>query len=329
MENQRIAVSRIREVCEAALARHGASPEQAGPTATALAQAEAEGNSICGLFYLPHFCAHLQSGKLDGQAVPQVTRDGAVVRVDAAFGFVHPAFVAGLPALLAAVAATGLGAMSIANSYNSLAIGHYVRALAGQGLIGIAVSNSPATVAPPGATRPLYGTNPLAWAVPRAGQNPILADQSMSAVTRTEVLRRAADGRVLEPGWAQDQAGQPTLDARAALAGAILPAGGQRGANIALLIEILSAALSGGALSTGQTPLDAPEGGPPRVGQFMLALDPARFSPDHGARIEDLAETLAGAGVRLPGANWTLADAVPVPAALWQEALSLAGETGG
>ena len=328
MEYQPVAVSLIEATCLEALRLHGASAAQAEPTARALALAEAEGNSICGLFYLSHFCAHLQNGKLDGQAVPRVSRSGAVVRVDAAAGFVHPAFEAGLPALTGAVTESGLAAMSIANSYNSLAIGHYVRALAGRGLIGIAVSNSPATVAPPGARRPLYGTNPLAWAVPRQGQPPILADQSMSAVTRTEVLRRAAGARPLEPGWAQDAAGQPTLDAKAALAGAILPAGGQRGANISMLIEILSAALSGGNLSVDQTPLDAPGGGPPRVGQFLLALDPARFSADFDARVEAFAARAAAVGARLPGAAWAPDAVAQIPVALWAGALALAGQGG-
>ncbi|NGM45558.1 Ldh family oxidoreductase [Rhodobacter sp. SGA-6-6] len=312
-------------LAEAALLAHGATAENARPTARAMVLAEAEGNPVCGLFYLPHFCAQLAAGKIDGKAVPAVATEGAVVRVDARTGFAHPAFEAGLPALLQAVAAQGLAAMSIGNSGNALAMGHFVRPLAGRGLVALAMSNAPASVAPPGAARRLFGTNPLAWAVPREGAPPIVVDQSLSAVTKTAVMMREASGQALEPGWAQDAAGKPTLDAAEALAGSLLPAGGQKGANMALLVEVLSAALAGAHLSPEASSLGDASGGPPRLGQFVLALDPSRFGEGFAGRIATLAGFFADAGLRLPGALHAPADRLTLPAELWDRVRRLAG----
>ncbi len=321
--NMRVSRDRAETAARAALTAKGASGAQAGPVAAAMCLAEAEGNAVCGLYYLPHFCAQLAVGKIDGQAVPVVRADGAVVQVDAATGFAHAAFAAGLPALLAAVAAQGVAAMSIANSGNALALGHFVRPLAAQGLIGLAMSNAPASVAPPGAAGRVFGTNPLAFAVPGPGL-PIVVDQSLSAVTKTEVLMRQAAGQGLEQAWAQDAEGRPTQDATAALAGALLPAGGQKGANLALLVEVLAAALAGSHLSVAASGLGNVEGGPPRLGQFVLALDPARFAPGFADRIGGLAQVFAGAGARLPGAAYAPADVLDMPDALWAQVEALA-----
>lgn len=327
-ETVSVAIGTLEETACAALLAHGARAVNAAPVARAIARAEAEGNAVCGLFYLPHFCAQLASGKIDGAAVPKVEAAGGVIRVDAATGFAHPAFETGLPALRAAAAAQGVAAMSIANSGNALALGHFVRPLAERGLIALAMSNAPASVAPPGGTARLFGTNPLAWAAPGPAGAPIVVDQSLSAVTKTEVLMRQAAGAALEPGWAQDAAGRPTTDAAAALAGSLLPAGGQKGANIALLVEILAAMLSGGALSIDASPLATPEGGPPRLGQFVLALDPARFDPGYPRAIAAFAAAAGTAGARLPGAGRAPAETVEAPAALWRECEALAGVKG-
>lgn len=90
------AVSELERVALAALLAHGTNPKNAGPVARAIALAEAEGNSVCGLFYLPIFCEHLRCGKVDGTATAIVDVDGPIVRVDAAFGFAHPAIAAAL-----------------------------------------------------------------------------------------------------------------------------------------------------------------------------------------------------------------------------------------
>ena len=313
-----------------ALLRGGALPENAASVARALVRAEVEGNRICGLYYLPLFRAHLDCAKVDGKAKPQVTSAQAAISVDACHGFAHPAIEAGLPHLADAARTYGIAALSIRNSYNCLALSHHVRPLAEQGLIGLCMANAPASVAPPGATSPIFGTNPLAFAVPTADGDVIMVDQSMSAVTKTEMIMRRNRGEPIPLGWAQDKAGAPTTDAGEGLLGSLLPSGGQKGANLALMVEILAASLTGSKLSSQASMFGDNEGGPPGVGQFILAIDPARFNGGFGDSIGALAERFETAGVRLPGRrakagqrDWSDIS-IEVDPDLWQRSLDLA-----
>ncbi|MDX3929453.1 MAG: Ldh family oxidoreductase [Shinella sp.] len=313
---------KIEAVCLSALTVHGATADNARPVAQAIARAEADGNRVCGLYYLPIFCRHLTVGKIDGGAVPDVTTRGATVAVDARSGFAHPAITAGTPALIDAARRSGVGAMAVRNSYNCLALAHHVLPLAEGGLIGICLSNAPASVAPPGATRALFGTNPIAFAVPlKEGAPPIVVDQSLSAVTKTEMILRRDRGEAVPTGWAQDRYGQPTTDPATGLEGSLLPAGGRKGANIALLIEILAAALTGSVLSTEASAFGNDEGGPPRIGQFLIAIDPDHFSAGYFTEVMDgLVAAHEVAGVRLPGRSREN-HPVSVDADLWETAL--------
>lgn len=301
----RIAIREIEDLAAQALQRHGTRPGAAASVAQALARAEAEEVPVCGLFYLPFFCAHLGNGKLRGDAEPKVAqRQPAALLIDAGQGFAQPAFDLAIPLLVEAARQTGVAAVAIQRSYNALALGHPAERLAEAGLIGLTCGNAPAAVAPPGSSVRLFGTNPLAFALPIPGGEPLVVDQSSSAVTKTEIRRHLAAGKALPAGWAQDAAGRPTTDPATGLAGSLLPAGGQKGANIALLVEILAAVLPGASLSPLAGAISSNEGGPPDLGQFLLAIDPAAFG---GAvaleRMTALAESYLGAGLRLPGAR--------------------------
>jgi (2R)-3-sulfolactate dehydrogenase (NADP+) len=290
----------------------------------AIARAEAEGNSVCGLFYLPIFCAHLHCGKVDGKAIPGVASVGPVVSVDARSGFAHPAIKAGTPSLIGAARRLGIASMPVRNSYNCLALGHHVTPLVEAGLIGLCMSNAPASVAPPGARGRLFGTNPIAFAVPVADGRPIVVDQSMSAVTKTEMILRRDRGEDIPPGLAQDRDGNATTDPATGLDGSILPAGGRKGANIALLIEVLCAALTGSSLSTAASSFGDEAGGPPRVGQFLLAIDPAHHGAGEFARImSTLINEHETMGLRLPGRSRISRDEVEVSPDLWQKVQAL------
>lgn len=321
-----VTVEDIERTALSALISHGATRANAAPVARAIARAEADGNRVCGLFYLPIFCAHLHCGKVDGRAEPEASTRDAVVAVDAKFGFAHPAIETGLPLLFDAATKFGIASMAVRNSYNCLALAHHVAPLAERNLIGICMSNAPASAAPPGATKRLLGTNPIAFAIPMPTGRPIIVDQSMTAVTKTEMILRRQRGEAIPLGWAQDGDGRPTTDPAIGLEGSLLPAGGQKGANIALLIEILAAALTGSNLSSQASMFGDNEGGPPGVGQFVLAISPGHFSGDALAtNLCLLAKTVAEAGIRLPGRSEAEETQVTVDSNLWQSISVLAG----
>lgn len=302
-----LTVQEIYRLAYEALRRCGASDRQATPTAESIADAEAEGIPNVGLRYLPTYCEHLLCEKVVGSAVPTVTSvEGAITKVNAGNGFSHPAFVIGREQLVRLARANGIAAMVISHSYSAGVLGWFVDALARQGLIGFCFANSSSLVAPVGGLRPFFGTNPMAFAIPRANSEPVVLDLSTSATAWVNVNEAAQSGRPIPPEWAQDSDGNPTTDAAAGLAGSIRPLGGAKGFALGLMVEVLAAGLSGGSWSFESSSFGDNEGGPPDVGQLLIAISPAIADSQgggFGTRLETLIEALLNEGddVRLPG----------------------------
>lgn len=284
----------------------GCSLQNASPVARSLVKSEIFGHKNHGLHYLAVFKKQLDAGRIDGQFIPVITKnEGGSIVVDAGFGFAHPAIELGTAALIKATRENGIAALAVTRSYNCLALGHHVLPLAKAGLIGFCSSNASASVALPGGTRPVFGTNPLAFAVPGEHGPSLLIDQAASVVARSELLVRMDKGESIPEGWAQDAEGNPTTDPAAGFAGAMLPFGGQKGANIALIVEILAAVLTGSNLSVEASPFGATEGDKSNVGQFIFAIDPAKFAgPAFQDKMTGLASIFSKEGLRLPGQNY-------------------------
>jgi (2R)-3-sulfolactate dehydrogenase (NADP+) len=287
-----------------ALTAAGASSAQAGPTASSVRDAEADGIRTVGLAYLPTYCEHLACGKVVGDAVPVVaTPKPATVLADARHGFAHAAFAAGRVSLVEATRTCGIGILSISHSYSAGVLGWFVEQLADDGLVSVMFANSSATMAPAGGSVPFFGTNPIAWAAPRADGAPVVADLSTSAVAWVKVNAAAQAGQAIPLGWALDASGHPTTDAVAGLAGSMAPAAGHKGSALALLVDIMGGGVTGSSFSFEASGFGGNEGGPPDVGQVILAIDPIATT-GHGFadRLEiELAAMTAQPGVRLPG----------------------------
>jgi (2R)-3-sulfolactate dehydrogenase (NADP+) len=158
-------------------------------------------------------------------------------------------------------------------------------------------------MAPAGGAVPFFGTNPIAWAAPRENRAPVVADFSSSAVAWVKVNEAAQAGTDIPLGWALDAAGHPTTDAIAALGGSMAPAGGHKGSALALLVDIMGGGVTGSNFSFEASGFGGNEGGPPDVGQVILAIDPgATMGEGFVGRLEvELAAMTAQPGVRLPG----------------------------
>jgi (2R)-3-sulfolactate dehydrogenase (NADP+) len=183
-------------------------------------------------------------------------------------------------------------------------VGYHVARIAREGLLALGFVNAPASIAPAGGTRPVFGTNPIALAVPRAGRAPLVLDQSSSIVAKSEIVVHQQRGEPIPLGWALDKDGEPTTDPQAALAGGtMVPAGGYKGAGLALIVEIFAAWLTGANLSIDASSFADNLGGSPRTGQFFVAFDiGALAGEDSAERLERLFAAIAGqAGARLPG----------------------------
>lgn len=293
------------DVLHAIFVHAGTSGDVAAILSLNCASAERDGSRSHGLFRIPGYISTLKSGWVDGRAVP-VIEDvaGAFLRVDACNGFAQPALAAGTPLLLEKVRQSGIGLMAIRRSHHFGALWPDVEPFARQGLVALSFVNSFACVAPIGGLRPVYGTNPIAFASPRAGGDPLVFDQAASALANGDVRIAAREGRMLPAGSGVDRSGTPTGDPRAILdGGALLPFGGHKGASLAMMVEILSAALTGGQFSFEVDWSAYPGAETPKTGQLLIVIDPEKGTGRSFAeRVESLLARINDAGQeRLPG----------------------------
>ncbi|WP_246175288.1 Ldh family oxidoreductase [Paracoccus limosus] len=278
---------------------------QARALAATIVAGERDGCKSHGIYRLEGCLRTVKAGKVDPTALPELAdAGGGVIRVLAHDGFSPAAFDLGLPVLCERARDLGLAALVINDCTHFSALWPEIEAITAQGLAGLAMCPSYATVAPAGGSAALLGTNPLAFGWPRGDAPPYVFDFATSVAARGEIELHRQAGKPLPEGWAVDAQGQPTTDPEAALAGAMLPFGAHKGSAISTMIELLAGAMIGDLTSPealdylGTTTLA------PHHGELILALDPAKFAAgragDPMARAEGLFTAILGQGARLP-----------------------------
>lgn len=305
MTPQRISPAELEPLMSAALQRCGATASMAAATARALCVAEQEGIASHGASRIPQYCGHLRNGRANGQSKPQVSRASkAACLVDARGGLAFEACELAGREAVARAGEFGVAFVAVTNSNHFGVAAYHLEQIAAAGRVGLAMGNSPAAMPAWGGKRALMGTNPIAAVFPRRKGQPLSIDLSLSAVARGKIMLAAREGRAIPEGWAIDAEGRPTTDAKAALEGSMLPAGGVKGAMLALTVELLVCALSGAAFGFESDSFFAEEGKPTRIGQAFLAIDPAALAGRevYLERVETLvAAMLEDPLVRLPG----------------------------
>jgi (2R)-3-sulfolactate dehydrogenase (NADP+) len=303
-----LTLTEVASLTRRALAGCGAHGAQLDMAVQSVLDAECDGIRTVGLNYLPLYCGHLQVGKLNRDAEPQHAQIApAVLRSEADSGFAHAAFAEAEADFCALAKNQGMAALSIVDSYSAGVVGWFVQRLAAAGLIGIGFANSPSAVAPAPGASPFFGTNPMAFAVPRSSGEPVIADMATSQVALVTIKKAAAEGRPIPLGWGYDAQGRDTTDAAAVIdGGALAPAGGYKGMLLGLLVDLLAGVLSGPNCSYQAPVFKNNSGGEPKVGQFFIAISPGNITPGgdpaYNARIDAMLDALAAEpGVRLPG----------------------------
>ena len=296
----------------------GASEAMAASTARALTLAEAQGMPSHGLSRVSQYTTHLRNGRVVGAAQARVVRrKGGALLIDAGEGLAFPACELAVAEAVAAAREQGVAFAGVINSHHCGVVVDYLRVAADAGMVGLGFSNSPAAMPAAGGRHPVFGTNPVAAVFPRrqvAGApegscHPLLIDLSLSEVARGKVMVAAKKGEPIPLGWALDDQGRPTTDAKAALAGSMLPVGAvssPKGAMLALMVELLVTALIGANFGYEASSFFVDEGNRPHLGQVFVVVDPGALAgADHYFdRVEVLiAEMLKDDEVRLPGAR--------------------------
>ena len=317
---------------------HGTSPEVARVLGENCASAERDGSHSHGIFRMAGYLSSLASGWVDGRAVPVVEDAAAAfVRVDAANGFAQPALAAARSMLVDKARRSGIAVLAIRGSHHFGALWPDVEPFAQEGLVALSVVNSMTCVVPHGARKPVFGTNPIAFAAPRAGGEPIVFDLATSAIAHGDVQIAAREGRQLPEGMGVDRHGAATTDPRAILeGGALLPFGGHKGSALSMMVELLAAGLTGGNFSFGFDWSGHPGAQTPWTGQLIIVIDPAAGQARPFAeRSEELVGQLHAAGQeRMPGdrryqerARATI-QGIAITESDWSRLRSLAGNHG-
>ncbi|MFT5111991.1 MAG: (2R)-3-sulfolactate dehydrogenase (NADP+) [Parasphingorhabdus sp.] len=310
MSNNRILnLDEVEQITRSALQSCGASGAQLEIATQSVVDAEKDGIRAVGLNYLPIYCGHLQNEKLRGDAEPSHLQiSPSAIQSNAGNGFAHAAFVEAENDYFALVKQQGIAALSITNSYSAGVVGWFVDRMAQQGLIGIGFANSPSAVAPAPGASPFFGTNPMAFSVPRQNASPIIADMATSQVALVTIKAKAAAGEKIPLGWGYDADGNMTEDAAAVInGGALAPVGGYKGTLLGMLVDVLAGALAGPNCSFNAPMFKNNEGTYPAVGQFFIGVYPGQFGGENNhfsERLESMLEAFVSEpGARLPGAR--------------------------
>lgn len=326
----------LRELARAKLRAAGLAGDHADAVAETMVSGERDGCASHGIYRLLVADRSIRAGVVVPDAVPQVSEPKAgLVRVDGGGGFAQLAFERGMPLLVAKARANGIAALALNNVVHFAALWPEVETLAGQGLVALAFTPSHAWVAPAGGTKPVFGTNPIAFGWPRPGREPFVFDFATSAVARGEIELHRREGRAIPADWGYDAEGRDTSDAEAVLNGAMRTFGGHKGSALAAMVELLAGPLIADMTSAESIAADKGRGGSPIGGELILAIDPAGFLGDavqaHLQRAEALFAAIEGQGARLPSQRRyaararSLAQGVTIPAALYADIMAIGG----
>ena len=290
----------LREAVAQALAREGVPPPVRDVEADLMVEAELHGVPSHGLLMLPRLLVGLRERRANPDPQIRVVRAAAAVCVlDGDRGPGRYVGVQGMRAAMERARQCGVGACLMTGTTHWGRAHAYACLAAAEGFIGLCTTNAIPNMLIPGASRPTLGNNPLAIAAPRGpGQPPLVLDIAMSQAALGRVATAQREGQAVPPTWGLDADGRPTGDPAAILASQnLLPMGGHKGAGLALMMEILTAALGGSLLS--HEVFDADTSGLDAGGsKLFVAIDPGAFGGRERfeARVEDLvAHVRAGA----------------------------------
>src|SRR5712691_5104089 len=268
-----------------------------------LVAADLEGISSHGVMLVPLYVDRILAGSVSLRSHGDVVSDrGGAVVIDGSHALGQLTARQAVRLAVDHARASGLAAVAVRNAFHFGTAGRYARMMADQGCVGIVMSNTRPLMPPPGGAEAMVGNNPIAIALPSAGDHPVEVDMALSATAMGKIRLAAAAGESIPADWAIDAGGRPTTDPAAAIAGMLLPAAGPKGFGLAFVIDLLCGGLSDGAVGAEVRPLYGDAAEPYRCSHFFLAIDVGHFpAGDRFAeRVRDEAARVS-ASKRSPG----------------------------
>ena len=305
MKTLSLTLDEIFELAKKTLLANGCDEKTATILADLIMKAERDGSLSHGLFRLPAYVSGLKSGKINGKARPEVKKiSPSVIKVLGNNCLAPMVLNKGLPELIKTAKENGVAVLAINNSHHMAAMWPETEAVAEEGLVAFACTSYKPAVAPAGATKPLFGTNPISFAWPRPGKTPVVFDMATASMAMGEVQVAKREGHKVPLGTGLTKEGKETTDpGEIADGGVLLPFGGYKGSGIAMMVELLAGALVGDNFSFETAAKDNNDGGPPSGGEFILAISPDKISGSGWDKHADefFKKMSSMEGVRLPG----------------------------
>lgn len=339
----RVPTQAVRGLIADAMVESGLPADDAAKVAELMLEADLVGADAHGVFRLPQYCMRLKIGGLNPRPNIKVERTApATALVDGDNGMGHLVVSRAAETAIALARDNGVGWVGVRMSNHAGAAGVYAALPLKADMIGLYAAVANANHMPlAGGAEVLLGTNPFAIAIPAGNEPPLVLDIATSIVSYGTIKNHRLQNKQLAPDWMVDsKTGEAVTDPKNTAEALLLPMGGYKGAGLALMLGLLAGTLNGALFGRDCVDFNATPGAVCNTGQFVVALDPARFQKldalkaevDRHAQELRASKTLPGQRVRLPGDERAkrradrLANGLSLPPELLAELDKLAGE---
>ena len=266
--------------------KHGLNHDHASICSKALINAELVGANSHGLARIGSYCNRILKKVINTKPnikIRRISKSITHINADNAVGFIGADL--GINQSIKNAKQTGIGLVAVKNSGHYGLSGYYAERAANKGLIALCFTNAPPAIAPYGAKKSLFGTNPICFAAPTGTKAPFVLDTSISLINRGKIRRAEKLGEKIPFGVAIDKNGNPTIDPKKALEGLQLPIAGFKGSGLAWMVDILSGVLTGGNHGGKvKDPFDDFTG-PQNIGHLFIVFKPNLFVKNYKKRI--------------------------------------------
>ena len=289
MADNRTSIAALIAFSRDALLACGVPSADAELAAKQMIEADLTGFDGHGILRLGDYCRALKSGRTNPKAnIKVLQRSPATALVDGDDGIGHLVMTYAMNLAIELARSAGVGWVGARNSNHAGAAGIYAEMAVPHGMVGIYAAVSTINhMAPWGGAEALMGTNPIAIAIPAGKEAPVVLDIATSATSFGNIRRHIAANKPLQEGWVvHSKTGEPITDPKKVSEGVLLPIGGHKGSGLALMIGLLAGVLNGAAFGRDVVDFMGPGNEPTNTGQFVIALDVARFMPPEVFAVE-------------------------------------------
>lgn len=331
----------LLELTAGILHNNGLPEPDARIVAESLVDADLRGVSSHGVLRMETYLQRLNNRVMNPTPEPKtISETPATAVLDGDNGFGQVVSQRAVDILLAKTKDTPLAAVSVRNSNHFGAAAYWAAQLAEHDLIGITVSNVEPLMPAPGGAEARIGNNPLSVVVPALTHRPIVVDMATSVVPLGKILNSKSKGEMIPEGWGVDSSGQPTTVPDEVInGGSLFPVGGPKGYGLAIIVEVLSALLSGGEFGTDIHSMYQELESPNRISHFFMAikasafLDPQIFKASVDRYIDQIKSSALAAGsdaifmpgeIELRAKDRNTHDGISLPASVTEGLMTLA-----